>query len=181
MAPFLKQVRETLGDVIYGIDTDSLENTVTGLLTERGLTIATAESCTGGLLSKRLTDVPGASKVFMGGVVAYSAQSKTALLGVDPELIEKKGAVSREVALVMADGVRIRLGADIGIGITGIAGPDSDSSGLPRGTAFIALTTKDSSFCKSPHLYHDRSRIRTTGSSQALDMARRFLTGLEVV
>jgi len=181
MSPFLRKVRETLGDIVYGVDSDSLENTVIGLLKERGKTLAAAESCTGGLLSKRLTDIPGASKVFMGSVVAYNAQSKTSLLGVDPEVLKEKGAVCREVALAMADGVRTSLGADIGVGITGIAGPDGDGSGLEPGTVFIALTTKDASFCRSPHLFHDRERIRIGGSSHALDMIRRFLTGLNVI
>ena len=95
-----------------------MENTVAALLTEHGLTLAVAESCTGGLLSKRLTDIPGASGFFMGGVVTYSTQSKTALLGVDPDMINKKGVVSSEVALAMADGARFKVGADIGIGIT---------------------------------------------------------------
>jgi len=180
MEPVLVKVRETLGDIIYGLDTDSLENTVTGLLAKQGSTLATAESCTGGLLSKRLTDIPGASRVFMGGVVAYSAQSKTALLGVDTALINIKGAVSREAALAMADGARNRFEADIGIGITGIAGPEGDGSGLEPGTVFVALTTKDVSFCRNLNLLYDRNRIRIMGASHALDMARRFLTGLEV-
>ena len=176
MAPILAQVQETLGDIIYGIDTDSLENTVIGLLGKRGLTLATAESCTGGLLSKRLTDIPGASKLFLGGVVAYSEQSKSELLGVDSELMREFGAVNKEVALAMADGVRQRLGADIGIGITGIAGPESDSSGLPPGTVFVALTTKDTSLCENPGLFRDRDRIRIGAASYALDMIRRLLT-----
>jgi len=175
MAPILAEVRETLGDIIYGIDTDSLENTVISLLKEQGLTLATAESCTGGLLSKRLTDIPGASKVYLGGVVAYSEQSKTKLLGIEPELIREYSVVSREVALAMAEGVRIKLGADIGIGITGIAGPDSDSTGLEPGTVFIALSAKDTSLCNSPKLFYDRERIRIGAASNALDMLRRLL------
>ena len=180
MAPVLAQVRETLGDIIYGVDTGSLENTVAELLAEQGLTLSTAESCTGGLISKRLTDIPGASKFFLGGVVAYSVRSKIELLRIDPELINVKGAVSREVALAMADGARERLCADIGVGITGIAGPESDVSGLEPGTVFAALTTKDASFCSDLHLFHDRERIRISGSSHALDMVRRFLTKLKI-
>ena len=178
MAPVLEQVRETLGDIIYGVDTDSLENTVVGLLAERGLTLAAAESCTGGLFSKRLTDIPGASKVFLGSVVAYGIESKTTLLGVPPELIYEKNTVSSAIALAMADGARSRLRADIGIGITGIAGPDSDSSGLEPGTVFVALTTGDASFCRSPNLFYDRYRVRIGAASHALDMIRRFLTGI---
>ena len=178
MAPVLEQVCETLGDIIYGVDTGSLENTVVSLLAQQGLTLAMAESCTGGLTSKRLTDIPGASQVFPGGVVAYSAQSKSALLGVDPELIKEKGACSREVALAMADGARNKFGADIGVGITGIAGPGSDGSGLEPGSVFIALTTEDASFCRSPGITSDRDRVRTGSASYALNMVRRYLTGI---
>lgn len=175
MEPVLREVKEKLGDVIYGIDTNSLENTVVESLNRHGLTLAVAESCTGGLLSKRLTDIPGASKVYPGGIVAYGAPAKTRLLGVDPAMIEEKGAVSREVALAMADGVRTKLGVDIGVGITGIAGPDSDESGLEPGTVFVALATKDFSTCKDLHIWNDRDRIRTSSSSTALDMVRRLV------
>ena len=175
MKPVMTLVCETLGDIIYGIDTDSLENTVIGLLTKKGMTLATAESCTGGLLSKRLTDIPGASKVYLGGIVAYSERSKTGLLDVDSDMIREKGAVSRETALAMADGVRIKLGADIGIGVTGIAGPGSDESGLEPGTVFIAMTTDDMSKCIEPKLFHDRERIRIGAANNALDMIRRLL------
>ena len=175
MEPVLERVLEVLGDVVYGVDVDSLENSVIGLLGEQGVTLATAESCTGGLLSKRLTDIPGASKVFLGGVVAYSEQSKSELLGVDLELLREFGAVSREVALAMADGARLRFGADIGIGITGVAGPGSDSSGREPGFVFVALTTNETSLCMKPRLFHDRDRIRTGAASYALDMLRRLL------
>jgi len=175
MAPILEQVQEILGDIIYGIDTDSLENTVAGLLKKCGATLATAESCTGGLLSKRLTDIPGASAFYKGGIVAYSELSKQKLLDIKPEMIHDNNAVSREVALVMAENVRIKLNADIGIGITGIAGPDSDTSGQEPGTVFIALTTKDTSICNQPRLFYDRDRIRIGAVNHALDMIRRHL------
>jgi len=175
MAPVLAQVRETLGDLIYGIDTHSLEYTVIELLKEHELTLATAESCTGGLLSKRLTDIPGASKVYLGGAVSYSEHSKAELLGVEHGLMKKKGVVSSEVALAMADGIRLKLGADIGIGITGIAGPDSDGSGLAPGTVFVALTTDAESLCGRPGLFRDRDRVRISAASYALDMIRRLL------
>jgi len=175
MAPVMKKIRETLGDIIYGIDVNSLENTVIGMLSERCKTLATAESCTGGLLSKRLTDIPGASKVYYGGVIAYSERSKAELLGVCPEMMQKFSAISREVAIAMADGVRIALSTDIGIGVTGIAGPGGDGSGRKPGTVFIALTTKDKSMCIQPKLPYDRKRIRTGAANNALDMIRRLL------
>ena len=154
----------------------SLEKAVAELLIERGLTIAAAESCTGGLLSKRLTDIPGASKFFIGGVIAYGSHVKIALLGVDPALIKEKGAVSREVALAMAEGARIALGTDIGVGVTGIAGPDGDGSGLEAGTVFIALAATGESLCHELHLPHDREGVRFVSSSHALDMVRLYLT-----
>jgi len=180
MLPVLQKIQNVLGNIVYGVDTDSLENTVFHLLKERGLTLAVAESCTGGLLSKRLTDVPGISRVFMGSVVAYSAHAKTALLDVPQDLISDNNAVSREVALAMAQGVRHKFNADIGIGITGIAGPETDSSGQSPGTIFIALCSNDHTYCRSPHLFHDRERIRIGGASHALDMIRRLLTDLPV-
>ena len=180
MDPVIAEVRGTLGDIIYGVDAISLESEAIRLLTEQGMTLAAAESCSGGLLSKRLTDIPGASDVFIGGMITYSAESKTLLLGVDEALIREKGVVSREVALAMADGARLKLGTDIGIGITGVAGPDGDGSGMELGSAFVALTTADQSFCRSLRLFHDRERARMGAASHALDMIRRFLTGLKV-
>ena len=181
MTPILEKVQETLGDIIYGIDTGSLENTVALLLAEYGKTIATAESCTGGLVSKRLTDIPGISAVYKGGFAVYSDSSKIALLDIDEDLLKEKGAISRDAALAMADSARKKLKADIGISVTGIAGPDTDESGAEVGTMFVALTTKDASYCRSLHLFLDRDRIRISAASHALDMVRRYLTGLEVV
>jgi nicotinamide-nucleotide amidase len=180
MAPVLKKIEGIFGDVIYGIDTDSLENTVIGLLKQHRLTLAVAESCTGGLLAKRLTDIPGASQVFYGGAVTYSTRSKTSVLGVDEALIRERGVVSREVAEAMATAVRMKFGADLGVGITGIAGPDSDESGLEPGTVFVALAAEENIFCRSLHLLFDRGRVRTAASSHALDMLRRHLTGKPV-
>ena len=153
----------------------NLEEAVVRLLERRGLTLAAAESCTGGLFAKRLTDMPGASQVFLGGVVAYSLHAKTALLGVDTGLIDEKGSVSREVAAAMADGVREKIKADIGIGITGIAGPDGDGSGLNPGTVFVALSTSRHSLCEDLKLQGDRGQIREASASHAFDMIQRFL------
>ncbi|MDR0839236.1 MAG: competence/damage-inducible protein A [Oscillospiraceae bacterium] len=180
LRPMIEAVRETLGDLIYGIDTDSLENTVVTALRERGMTIAVAESCTGGLLAKRITDIPGASKVFLGGVTAYTNEAKIALVGVPRETVEKYGAVSVETAEALARGARSMLGADIGIGITGVAGPGADERGNPEGRVFVTLATSDGVFTRSPELYYDRERIRVAAASNALDMARRFLAGVGV-
>ena len=176
MAPVMEKVQAVMGDLIYGIDTISLENTVVSLLKNAGKTLAVAESCTGGLLAKRVTDIPGASQVFLGGIVAYSNSAKISLLGVDAALIAEKNAVSREVAIAMATRVRETLNADIGIGITGLAGPDSDESGQTPGTVFIALSTSNETHVRAPAVFADRSRIRVAGASNALDMLRRYLT-----
>ena len=181
MAPVIKEVREILGDVVYGIDTGSLENTVLGLLKEKGLTISAAESCTGGYIAKRLTDIPGSSASFLGGVVSYSNEAKIKILGVNPDDIKSLGAVSDNVAIQMAEGARRLLGSDLALGVTGIAGPGSDSSGKPVGMTYIALSTPDGTYLRFiPSRYGDRDGIRLGVSSTALDMARRYLEGKEV-
>ncbi len=157
-----------------------LETVCVKLLSEKELTLACAESCTGGMLSKRITDVPGASKVFLGGITAYAAAVKEKLLDIPPELISSEGVVSRDVALAMAAGSRKALGADLGIGITGLAGPDGDGSEVPVGTVYVALSSADASYCRKLKLGNNRVRTRTVASSHALDMIRRSLTGLPV-
>ncbi len=137
MAPMEARVREILGERIWGTDDDTLEGVVGGLLTGKRLSLATMESCTGGLLASVLTDAPGSSAYFRGGLVAYSNEMKSAW-GVDAKLIEERGAVSPEVAQAMATAARLKLGADIGIGITGVAGP-TEIEGKPAGTIYIAI------------------------------------------
>ena len=180
MEPMIQHVRETLGDVIYGIDTDSLEKTVVSLLRERKSTLAAAESCTGGLFAKRITDVVGASKVFLGGVTAYSNGAKIALASVPAEIISTYGAVSRETAEALASGVRAALEADIAVGITGVAGPGPDDKGNPEGRVFVALATADGVFVRKHDSFVGRERIRVAASSSAFDMIRRYITGLPI-
>ena len=120
LTPLVREVCETLGDVVYGVDVGSLEEVVSGLLAERGLTLAAAESCTGGLLSKRMTDLPGASKVFRGGVVSYVNDVKANVLGVPREVLEQYGAVSEETARAMAEGCRRVCGSDLAVSVTGV-------------------------------------------------------------
>ena len=180
MAPVIAEVREKIGNCIYGIDTDTLENTVLRLLKEKNVTLAAAESCTGGLVSKRMTDLPGASEVYLGGAVTYAPASKTALLGVPADMIEHDGVVSPSVAEAMAQGVRAKFESDLGIGITGIAGPGTDELGTPVGTVFVSLATHRAAYTRHLHLGHDRDRVRTAAANHALDMVRRFLTGLDV-
>ncbi|HXF82166.1 MAG TPA: competence/damage-inducible protein A [bacterium] len=132
-------VRERLGDLVYGVNDQTLEEVVGGLLTGRGRTLAVAESCTGGLLAQRITSVPGSSAYFLEGIVAYSNRSKIARLGVAPELLDRHGAVSGEVAEAMAAGARQRAEADLALAITGIAGPSGGTPDKPVGLVYIAL------------------------------------------
>jgi nicotinamide-nucleotide amidase len=180
MAPALEKVRAILGDAIYGIDTDSLEHTVLQLLREQKKTVAVAESCTGGLLSKRLTDLAGSSAVFLGGITSYATQSKTTVLGVPEDVLKNNPVASRPVAEAMAKRAREVFGAHFGIGITGVAGPDADEDGTEPGTVFIALSTGEALYCREPLHFTDRARVRDFAASTALDMLRRYLTGRPV-
>lgn len=182
MEPVIKHVCDVLGDVVFGVDVDSVEDSVIGLLREKGMTFSAAESCTGGELAKRFTDIPGASEFFLGGVTVYTNGAKTKLLGIPPELIEEKTAVSREVAQQMAERVREILSSDIGIGITGIAGPDSD--GIHEvGTVFVSLAVPEYTYVRELHVGDRRTRsyIRRVSGNYAFDMLRRYLQGLEVI
>lgn len=180
MEPMIARVCETLGDVIYGIDAISLERAVVTLLRERRITLASSESCTGGLFSKRITDIPGASQVFLGGVTAYTNGAKRKLACVPEDILNSFGAVSRETAEALANGVRDSLGADLAIGITGVAGPGPDDKGNPEGRVFIALAANDGVFVRAHNFFYSRSRIRIAAASSALDMLRRYMTGLPV-
>jgi nicotinamide-nucleotide amidase len=137
-------------------------------------TVATAESCTGGLLAERLTRVPGSSSYFLGGVVCYSNDLKTAWADVPAELIQSKGAVSPEVAQALAQGIRRRIGATLGIGITGVAGPSGGSPEKPVGLVYIALADANGSRDRTLRFPGDRERIRWHASQAALDMLRRY-------
>lgn len=178
-APLISELRELLGDVVYGIDASSLEQVVFQALREKGLTLACAESCTGGLIAKRLTDLKGASQVFAGGAVTYSPESKTSVLGVSPALIEEKGVVSAEVAAEMAKGAARVFGADLAVATTGLAGPDGDGTN-PVGTVFAALAAGDRVFVNRLRGGVGRARNRTLAANCALDMSRRYLAGLPV-
>ena len=181
MAPVIAHVKQRLGDFVYGMDVECIEEAVYPLLKEKGLTFATAESCTGGEIAKRFTDIPGASSVFLGGAVVYTNEVKARLLGLDPKMIEEKGAVSREVALALAEQVRRLTGADIGIGVTGLAGPDGD--GVHEvGTVFVSMAVEGKTFVRALGLGPKRTRsyIRRMSGNHAYDMMRRWLTGLSV-
>lgn len=180
LTPLVREVCETLGDVVYGVDVGSLEEVVSGLLAERGLTLAAAESCTGGLLSKRMTDLPGASKVFRGGVVSYVNDVKANVLGVPREVLEQYGAVSGETARAMAEGCRRVCGSDLAVSLTGVAGPERDDWGNEVGTVYAALAGPEETICKKLTCGRGRGRdrVRTAAASNALDLIRRFLLKL---
>lgn len=161
-----------LGDRIYAHSAESLEQVVAALLTDNRATIAAAESCTGGLLAERLTRIPGSSSYFLGGVVCYSNELKTAWADVSADLIAKKGAVSSEVAIALAEGIRRRAGSMLGVGITGVAGPGGGSEEKPVGTVHIALASPTGVKERQVHLPGDREMIRFYASQIALDFVR---------
>jgi nicotinamide-nucleotide amidase len=161
-----------LGDRIFAHKDVPLEDVVAELLTTNRATISTAESCTGGLLAERLTRIPGSSTYFLGGVVSYSNERKTVWTEVPAELIASKGAVSAEVAIALAEGIRRSVGSTFGVGITGIAGPGGGSEEKPVGTVHIALATPTGTKERLVHLPGDREMIRFHASQLALDMVR---------
>ena len=164
-----------LGIEVYSIDGTPLEQVVGQLLLSRGLTIAAAESCTGGLFMSRLTDVPGSSAYVQAGVVAYSNAAKTSLVDVDPGLIAAHGAVSEPVAVAMADGARARTGAAVGVGITGIAGPGGGTPQKPVGTVAVAVSSGDGATVRTFNFVGPRAQVKFWATQTALDMVRRML------
>jgi nicotinamide-nucleotide amidase len=169
------QIEERLGDAIFAFRGETMEEIVGLRLAVGGFTLAVAESCTGGLISQRLTEVPGSSVYFMEGVVTYSNEAKTRALGVDSELIREHGAVSAEVAEAMAEGVRQRAGTDFGLSVTGIAGPGGGSEEKPVGLVYIALSDDAHTEHRKLQLPGDRHLIRWRASQAALDLLRRRL------
>ena len=180
IAPVEEQVKAILGDKVIGVDVDSLEEVCFALLKDRGLTVGTAESCTGGLLAKLLTDLPGSSAVFRGGVVSYTNGVKAGLLGVPQDLLDRYGAVSPQVARAMAQGARWVLGCDLAVSPTGVAGPDAYDRGNPIGLVYLGLAWGDqcqvTEFRAGPV---ERERVRRQAAQTALDLLRRHLTGLD--
>ena len=169
------KIEEELDEFIFARDEQELEEVVGMFLVLKNATIATAESCTGGLVAERLTNVPGSSRYFISGVVAYSNEWKMELAGIPPLLLEMQGAVSAEVARGLAEGIRNRMKTTLGIGITGIAGPDGGSKEKPVGTVHIAVTTPKGTLHRQFLFPGDRERVRWQASQAALDMVRREL------
>jgi len=170
----VKRMALALGEHLYSTEGEMLEEVVARALTENRATIAVAESCTGGLLAERLTNIPGSSSYFLGGVVCYSNELKSALVNVPAELIESKGAVSPEVALALAEGIRKTTGATIGVGVTGIAGPGGGTPEKPVGLVHIGIADERGPRERRFQFPGDRERIRMHASQTALDSVRRY-------
>ena len=181
---YLQKFRDILGDAAYDVDVPALEYTVVRVLRERGLHAATAESCTGGMVAERLTNVPGASEVFDYGFVTYSEAAKQKLLGVDAALIKRWNVVSGPVAVAMAFGAAQASGAELAVGITGIAGPGGALPGKPVGTVYLAGADARTGAGWLQRLalggYHEREVIRARAAMYALDLLRRMALGLPV-
>jgi nicotinamide-nucleotide amidase len=173
-----KEIRSSLGSFLFGTDEDVMEGLVGELLRGQGKYLATAESCSGGLIAHKITTVPGSSDYFAGGVVAYSNDLKEKLLGVDPSLIVAHGAVSTEVARAMAEGVRHETGADIGVSVTGIAGPTGGTQEKPVGTVFIGLATATETEVIHCRFSGNRWQVQELTAVKSLDIIRRLLLGM---
>jgi nicotinamide-nucleotide amidase len=174
-------VRKRLGKWIFTADERELPEVIVGMLTARGATIAIAESCTGGFVANQITNVPGASKVFLAGFVTYANEAKTAALGVDAALIREHGAVSEPVARRMAEGAARNAGADFGLATTGIAGPDGGSPETPVGTVFVALAEGGrETVVQRLHFPTDRETFKHLVAQTVMDLLLRRLDGREV-
>jgi nicotinamide-nucleotide amidase len=172
---FLQTVRARHADTLFSDDGRTVDEQVADALRSRGLTIATAESCTGGLLAARLTELAGSSDYVLGGLVVYSNEAKVALAGVDAALIERVGAVSPEVAEALADGARAQLGADVGVGITGVAGPGGGTETKPVGLVCISVAAQDARLARSVNLPGGRADVRDRSTTIAIHLVRRLL------
>lgn len=181
LAPVLAEVQAVLGDVIYGVDISGLAECCREGLLRRNMTLATAESCTGGLVAERLTAIPGASVVYRGGVVSYWTSVKGDVLHVPQDILEAHGPVSEQCARAMAEGARSITGADLGVSVTGAAGPDPDERGVPVGVVYIGLAAPEGTFCRALDLgRRHRDRIQGLAANHAFDVVRRYLQGLPV-
>ena len=171
-----EELRERFGDQLFAEDERAVEELVLDLCRRQGLTLATAESCTGGLVGARLTSIPGASDVYVGGVVAYANGVKVAGLGVAPELLEGHGAVSAEAAAAMARGARAELGAEVAVAVTGVAGPGGGTAEKPVGLVHLCASSADGELAQRLELPGDREAIRARAAVAALHLLRRLLT-----
>ncbi len=172
------KVRQLVGAFVVAEEDATLESEVARVLTGKGLTLAVAESCSGGLLSKRLTDIPGSSSFMLAGVVSYSNEAKQKFLGVTSDLLERYGAVSAEVAAAMAEGIRLAAASDLGLAVTGIAGPGGGTTEKPVGTVYLALADKNRTLTRQLRLSGSRAQIREITVCDGLAWLRRHLDGI---
>lgn len=177
LEPVVRQVCDQLGDVVYGVDVPDLAHAVAKVLTEKGLSLSVAESCTGGLLSKRITDVPGASVFYKGGACTYCNEIKVKVLGVKQETLDRYTAVSSQTAREMAEGIAKAYGTDLGIGITGYAGPDGGEDGTPAGTIYIGIYDRGRTQVRCILSPRGREGARWEAANHALDMILRAAEG----
>lgn len=175
MAGVALQIEEKMGKNVFGFDEDKLEVIIGDLISRQGKTMALAESCSGGLLSKMITDIPGSSKYFWGAVTSYSNEAKMILLGVNEATLKEFGAVSSETATEMVRGIIEKSGVDLGLAITGIAGPDGGSEEKPAGLVYIALADAGSCWVKEMRFVGERDAVRILAAKSALDLLRRYL------
>ncbi len=173
-----ERARQRLGESVYAEDDETMDSVLAGLFRGKAVTLSLAESCTGGLVAKRITDIPGSSAYFLAGVVSYANAAKSSVLGVSPELLAEKGAVSAEVATAMAHGVRRLSGSDIALAVTGIAGPEGGTPDKPVGTVYIAMATPTDCRTKLFHFHGSREEIRTITAFMAMDWLRTYLHSL---
>ena len=178
LRPVVDEVCALLGDVVYGVDVASLEAACSALLRQKGMTLSSAESCTGGQIAQRMTALAGASQVYRGGVVSYWTDMKADVLGVSREILDQYGAVSEQTARAMAQGARRITGADVAVSVTGVAGPDPDERGNGVGLVFIGLDTPEGTFCRRCDFgQRRRDRIQELAANHAFDLLRRYLSG----
>jgi nicotinamide-nucleotide amidase len=175
LAPAIRTAEGRLREYVFSTGEMTIDETVAAQLVQQGLTLALAESCTGGMIAQRITAVPGSSRYFLEGAVTYSNAAKVRQLGVNSDLLVEKGAVSSEVASAMAKGVRQVSGSDLGLAITGIAGPDGGTEDKPVGTVFISLSAPDGCWTKRFQFSGSRDEIRIITAWTALDWLRRYL------
>ena len=169
------ELEDELGDAVFSSAGESLEEIVSYYLQMRNAKLAVAESCTGGMIAERITSVPGSSRYFLGGAVVYSNDLKTLFADIPPLMIEAHGAVSKEVALALAENIREICNADIGVGVTGVAGPGGGTEEKPVGLVYVAVTNGHKQEVVQRRFFGDRDRIRRWASQQALDLVRRML------
>lgn len=179
LQPVVDEIKKRAGDCLYSDEDKTLDRVAAELLLQKSITISTAESCTGGLISEMLTNIPGISEVFMGGAVTYSNEGKREFLGVKEQTLSQYGAVSRETAAEMSEGIRNRMKTNIGVSVTGIAGPGGGTELKPVGLVYISLAGAEGTITKELRLTGNRNKIRTITSLHVFDMIRRYVLHLE--